>query len=154
MKNKAFKKFIATVALAMALLSLFSLTAFASGEDYEWEMSFDGKTLYYDKAYEYYKASMPLYPIANDVYVYSQDIFYCNIERNRLSDDGIVWVEESEIEFYATESGKARLDAFMGGDIGGYLLSKEDDVYFNGELDENILERLDGLTETNQLSLF
>lgn len=143
MKNNIFKKISLALVVMLALLQVFSLTAFAETEDFEWSMSFDGETLYYDQSYELYEAKFPLYPIASEIYIYSQDLFWSGTIETDLTNEGIVWVEDVGIDFYVTNSGKKKLDDFFGGEIGGFLLSESADYYYNAELEKGIVEALD-----------
>ncbi len=143
MKNKIFKNLSLALVIMLALLQIFSLTAFAETEDYEWSMSYDGETLYYDQAYNLYDADFPLYPIATETYIYSQDLFYGGTIETNLTNEGIVWVEDVGIDFFVTNSGKKKLDDFFMGEIGGFLLCESADYYYNAELEKGIVEALD-----------
>ena len=142
--KKIFRKIPCVLIFSLAILQIFTLCAVASAEPLEWEMSEDGRTLYYDDEYVLYKSNRPLYPIAEDVYVYTQDVFYVtNIEKNRQTENAIVWVENDQFDFYVTEDGKKDLDDFLSGEIGSFLLSEKEDFYFNADIDASTVKELD-----------
>ncbi len=158
MKTKIFKKLSLALALALIAAQLLMLTAFAT-EEPEWEMSVNGNYLYYgETAYEYYDGYYPLYPIPDEIYSFDQELFYGGtIEKSHVSDNGIVWVDFGGTDFYATKDAKAKLDAFMNGDVGGFLLSNENDVYFNAVLEQDtarsIIAAYDDGAETRRVSV-
>lgn len=158
MKAKIFKRISLTLALALIAAQLLMLTVFAT-EEPEWEMSVNGNFLYYgENAYEYYDADYTLYPIPKEIYGFDQQLFYGGtIEKSNVSENGIVWVDFGGIDFYATKDAKSKLDAFMKGDIGGFLLSNENDVYFNAVLEETTAESIitayDGGFKTRRVSV-
>lgn len=150
--KKMFKiKALSLVLFAVLLFSLFTVGAYAEeGEAYSWDMTTDEGTVWNEDR-EYYRYDVPFgYTVDfNPNYYFADEIEYSVLfSYNIMSyarDGEIIAIYDVDIYdyyYYATEEGKASIDALVGGN---YTTARIYDGGYAAVIDKTVVDSLDKL---------
>lgn len=161
MKKNSIKKYALALAMLLVFVSVFALSSCTMPEDYyveqlpegavDWTLSDDIETLTNETEgveYKLYKSFPFVFGTIGTVYVYC-DTVYGNFGGDYrpnssvyrpINECGIVWIELGGARYYyATESGRAHLEALQNGEIGSYRLHEENGNYREKEVSKVLI---------------
>ena len=161
MKKNSIKKLALALAMLLILVTVFALSSCTMPEDYyveqlpegavDWTLSGDIETLTNETEgveYKLYKSFPFVFVPLGDVYVYCDTVAW-NLNDNfspkshvyrPIEHMGVVWVEfEGARYYYASESGRAHLEALQNGEIGSYRLHEENGNYREKEVSKVLI---------------